>query len=335
MPTIRELSLRCGVSVSTVSKALNGYEDISEGTRQKIIDTANEIGYFPDANARALKLKRTYNIGVLYADASGQGLRNDFFAHVLAGFKDNIALRGYDLTFIEHGVGQRKMKYLEHCRNRNFDGVCIVCADFRDSEVKELIKSEFPVVAVDYSSKDCVCVLSDNVKGMEDLTEYIISCGHKKIAYIYGDASLVTDKRVEGYKMALKKAGLSFQDKYLVKGQYRNLEKTEKAAEELLKLSEPPTCIIAPDDLCAFGVLKVATKSGMKVPEDISIAGYDGIPASQALATRFTTVRQDADGIGAEAAKQLINLVENPKDAFPDDICLRAQLVKGESVKKL
>lgn len=335
MPTIRDLSLRCGVSVSTVSKALNGYGDVSEDTRQRIIEKANEIGYFPDANARALKLKKTYNIGVLYSDSAGQGLRNDFFAYVLAGFKDSLAARGYDLTFIEHGMGRRKMRYLEHCRNRNFDGICIVCADFKDEEVQELIHSDFHVVAVDYSSDACVSVLSDNRRGMEDLTDYIISRGHERIAYIYGEDSLVTRRRIEGYQESLGKAGIPFRTEYFVEGIYRNLERTEEITRKLLRLPELPTCIIAPDDLSAFGVIKVAAEKGMKIPDDISVAGYDGIPASQALAKKLTTVKQDADRIGAEAARQLISLVENPMGKLPDDICLKAQLVKGESVKKL
>lgn len=146
MATIRDISLKCGVSVSTVSKALNGYHDIGDATKQRILKIANEMGYYPDSNARALKLKKTYNIGVLFSTLSGHGLRNEYFAHILAALREYAANRGYDITFIEHNIGNRKMTYLEHCRYRNFDGVCIICAEFGDPEVHEIIQSNFPVI---------------------------------------------------------------------------------------------------------------------------------------------------------------------------------------------
>lgn len=166
MTTIRDLSLKCGVSVSTVSKALNGYQDISEQTRALVLKHANEMGYFPDANARALKMKKTCNIGVLYMDLSNQSLRNEYFAHILASFKEKIAKRGYDITFIEHNIGNRKMSYLEHCRYRNFDGICIACvAEYNDPEILELVNSDIPIVSIDHSFNGSITIMSDNIGG--------------------------------------------------------------------------------------------------------------------------------------------------------------------------
>lgn len=335
MVTIKDLSLRCGVSISTVSKALNGYQDISEGTRELIIKAANEIGYFPDANARALKMKKTYNIGVLFSTLSNHGLRNEYFAHILASFKEKASKRGYDITFIEHNMGNRKMTFLEHCKYRNFDGIFIACAEFGDAEVLEIVNSDYSVVTIDHVFNEAISVLSDNIEGMRQLTQYIIDQGHRKIAYIHGTKSSVTHNRLVSFHNTLRENGITIPNEYLVEGIYRDAQNTERLALKLLELPDPPTCIIAPDDYAALGVMNTARRLGLKIPEDISMAGYDGISVSQALEPKLTTIRQDTDKIGAEAAKQLINLIESPMTTSLENIYLKIQLVKGGTVKNI
>ncbi len=335
MATIKDLSLKCGVSVSTVSKALNGYQDIGETTRNLILKAANEIGYFPDANARALKMKKTYNIGVLFATLMEHGLRNEYFAHVLASFKDKAAKRGYDITFIEHNIGNRKMTYLEHCRYRNFDGVFIACAEFTEPEVLEVVNSDYPVVTIDHAFNEAISVLSDNVEGMRQLTQYIVDQGHTKIAFIHGTKSSVTHNRLVSFHNVLKQNAITIPDEYLIEANYRSAEASEEIAAKLLRLPDPPTCIIAPDDYSALGVMNAARRLGLRIPDDLSIAGYDGISVSQALEPKLTTIQQDTDKIGAEAAKQLINLIESPMATSLDNIYLKVQLFKGGSVRNL
>lgn len=335
MATIKELSLKCGVSISTVSKALNGYQDISEATRELVIKAANEMGYFPDANARALKMKKTYNLGVLFATLSNHGLRNEYFAHILASFKEEAARFGYDITFMEHNIGNRNMTYLEHCRHRNFDGICIACADFSEPEVLEVVNSDFPVVTIDHAFNDSISILSDNVEGMRQLTQYVIDQGHKKIAYVHGTKSSVTHNRLVSFNTVLKENEITIPDEYFVEGIYRNSERAEELALELLNLPDRPTCIMAPDDYSALGVMNTVRRCGLKIPEDVSVVGYDGISVSQALEPKLTTIKQDTDKIGAEAAKQLISLIENPMATSLDNIYLKVQLVKGGSVRDL
>lgn len=328
--------MKCGVSVSTVSKALNGYQDISEETRALVLRYASEMGYFPDANARALKMKKTCNIGVLYMDSSNQSLRNEYFAHILASFKEKVAKRGYDLTFIEHNIGNRKMSYLEHCRQRNFDGICIVCvAEFNDPELLELTNSDIPTVAIDHVFNGAISILSDNINGMKELIQYIIDQGHKDIAFIHGTKSSVTHNRLVSFHNIMRENNLPVHQEYILEGEYRSVSETERLTEELLNLPNRPTCIIAPDDYSALGVLNVASRRGLKIPDDLSVAGFDGIPFTKVLEPKLTTVRQDVDKIGAVAAKQLINLIESPMTTSLESICLQTQLIKGGTVKKL
>ncbi|SHL47538.1 transcriptional regulator, LacI family [Anaerocolumna jejuensis DSM 15929] len=335
MATIKDIAKKCRVSTSTVSKALNGYRDIGAEKREEIKKAAVELGYLPPDGRRAIKSKKTYNIGVLFSTLFDYGLRNEYFAHILASFKEKAALKGYDITFIEHNMGKRRMSYLEHCRYRNFDGVFIVCADFAQTQVIELVNSPYPVVTVDQVSNEAISILSDNYDGMKQLTQYIIDCGHKRIAYIHGNISSVTHNRLVGFHNAMKENGLTIPEEYLVEGIYRNSEACEELAKDLLKLPVPPTCIIAPDDYAALGVMNGIRKLGFKVPEDISVAGYDGISVSQAIEPRLTTVKQDTDKIGSEAAKQLVSLIESPMTTSLDSVCLGVELIEGGTVKKI
>lgn len=335
MATIRDLSLKCGVSVSTVSKALNGYKDISEATRNRVFQAANEIGYFPDSNARALKIKKTYNIGVLFSTLLNYGLRNEYFAHILAAFKEYAANHGYDITFIEHNIGNRKMSYIEHCRYRNFDGIFIACAEFDDPEVLEIVRSDFPVVVIDHAYDNAISILSDNSEGMRQLTQYIVDQGHTKIAYIHGTRSAVTHNRLVSFNTILKENGITIPDEYFMEGIYHSAEASETLTRKLLNLSDPPTCIIASDDYAALGVINTIHKMGLRVPEDISVAGFDGITVASTIEPKLTTIRQDTDKIGNEAAKQLISLIEHPMATSLERIYLKTQLVKGASVKAI
>ncbi|MDF2944180.1 MAG: transcriptional regulator, LacI family [Herbinix sp.] len=335
MATIQELSERCGVSVSTVSKALNGYSDISDKTRELVIKIANEMGYFPNANARALKLKKTYNLGVLFNTYSNLGLRNDYFAHILSAFKDEAAINGYDITFIEHNIGRRKMTYLEHCQHRHFDGVCIVCADYENEEVIRLVNSDLPVVTIDYAFQKSYSIISDNYGGMKQLTNFIIHQGHTSIALIHGVKTLVTKNRMDGFFDALQENGVKIDKEYILEGVYRNPAASEELTTKLLKMNNRPTCIIAPDDQSATGVTSAIRKLGLQLVKDISVAGYDGTDIQQLLGVKLTTVKQERDNIGTESAKKLIQLIEKSDELPLDTIFMKQTLVVGNSVKKI
>lgn len=335
MATILELSKRCGVSVSTVSKALNGYTDISDKTRDIVIKTANEMGYFPNANARALKLKKTYNIGVLFSTYTTLGLRNDYFAHILSALREETSQCGYDITFIEHHIGRRKMTYLEHCQYRHFDGVCIVCADYENEEVIKLVESDFPVVTIDYAFPSTYSIISDNYNGMKQMANHIIRQGHKKVALIHGSKSRVTRNRIEGFYDAMKEKDIPVPKEYVLEGQYRNPSLSEELAVHLLKLEDMPTCIIAPDDQSAVGVINAIRRQGLQPVKDISIAGYDGLESQQLIGVKLTTVKQERENIGREASRKLIQMIEHPQERLMDTVYMKQTLLIGNSIRKI
>ena len=173
MVSMKDIAKRCGVSVATVSKALNGQADIGEETRSRICSVADELGYLTNSAARALKTNRTYNLGVLFVDERRSGLSHEYFSAVLESFKVEAETHGYDITFINHNVGGRPTTYLQHCLYRGVDGVVIACVDFNDSRVRELVDSGIPLVTIDHVFNNRLAVVSDNVSGLEALVHYV------------------------------------------------------------------------------------------------------------------------------------------------------------------
>ena len=150
MPSLKDLAKECGVSVATVSKALNDQPDIAQATRERIHAAARRMGYLPNAAARALKTNRTYNLGVILDNDLQDSLLHTYFIIILNGFKREAERRGYDITLINHNIGGQTLTYLDHCRYRNVDGVCILCVDFYNPEIQNLVQSEIPLITVDH-----------------------------------------------------------------------------------------------------------------------------------------------------------------------------------------
>ena len=333
--TIRELSKRCGLSVSTVSKALNGYSDISEATRLTVAEVARDLGYYPNAHARALKTKRSYNLGVLFVDERQSGLTHAYFSSVLESFKKEAERRGYDITFISHNMGSSRMTYLEHCHYREVDGVCIACINFHEPEVAQLVDSELPVVTIDHLFNSRICIQSNNIDGMRQLVTHVYGKGHRRIAYIHGPRSAVTDSRLGSFHRTAESLGFQVPDSYTPACEYNDPRSVYDAVNGLLALPKPPTGLLISDDSAALGAYEAAADAGLQIPRDLSIAGYDGIDMMQLLKPRLTTIRQDTTRIGAEAAGKLVDLIESPKTAVPEISVIPCTLLEGETVADL
>lgn len=331
MIRLKDVAQKCGVSIATVSKALGDKNDISEETKAYIRKVCDEMGYLPHSTARAMRIKRTYNLGILLDSEDLSGLTHDYFARVVEAFRRTVERHGYDITFISNGKNG-SMTYLEHTRYMGVDGILVACVDYYDPDVLELVRSDVPVVTIDHAYDSCSSVVSDNIRGMKDLVDYICEKGHKKIAYIYGDNTAVTQNRVASYYRTLEEHGIDAPDSYVRASQYRNPKSAHELTKELLSLKNPPTCIIYPDDYSCIGGLNAIKESGIHVPEDISIAGYDGVYASQILDPQLTTIRQNTEEIGRIAAEKLISIVENPRTALIEKIVVEGKLLEGGTV---
>lgn len=332
MVSMKDIAQRCGVSVATVSKALNGQSDIGETTRQRICAAAEEMGYMTNSAARALKTNRTYNLGVLFVDERQSGLSHEYFSAVLESFKVEAENHGYDITFINHNVGGKHTSYLQHCLYRGVDGVVIACVDFHDPQVMELVNSRVPVVTIDHVFNNRMAVLSDNVAGMDELVRYVYSKGHRRIALIHGEPTSVTENRLTSFHRTCGDLGLEIGEEYIRQSNFHDPQSCMAITRELLQLPQRPSCIMFPDDVSYLGGLNAILDAGLRIPQDISVTGYDGIKLSQVMTPKLTTYRQDTQALGSRAAELLIRLIEKPKTTLPQQVVVPGCLLEGQSV---
>ena len=333
MVSMKDIAQHCGVSVATVSKALNGQRDIGEDTRARICAVAEELGYMTNSVARALKTNRTYNLGVLFVDERRSGLAHEYFSSMLESFKVEAENHGYDITFINHNVGGKTTSYLQHCLYRGVDGVINACGDNTIPQVRELVDSGIPLVTVDHIFNNRLAVVSDNEIGQEELVRYVHSRGHRKIAFLHGERTTVTQNRLTGFYRACEALNLEIPEEYIRECVYHDPDRCAAATRELLNLPERPTCIIFPDDFSYIGGMNVLNEMGLRIPEDISVVGYDGIHLAKVL--NLTTYSQNAEKIGATAAERLISLIEHPKTTLIDRIMVPGELLEGTTVKDI
>ena len=335
MVSMKDIAQACGVSVATVSKALNGQQDIGEATRERVMAAAKEMGYTANAMARALKTNRTYNIGILFADLQNSGFMHEYFASTLNSFRTEAERCGYDITFINCDVGHTKASYLQHARYRRVEGVAIICADFFDPMVQELVYSDVPVVTLDHAYDNRMAVLSDNMNGVDQLVRYVYAKGHCRIAYIHGNPTAVTERRLTGFYRACGELGLEVPEEYVVACEYHETEGCYEATKKLLALPQRPSCILYPDDYAYIGGYNAIIEAGLRIPEDISVVGYDGLGLSQVVSPKLTTWRQGTEALGRTAAGRLIERIENPRTTPPEHLLIGGSLLEGESVKQL
>lgn len=275
------------------------------------------------------------SIGVLYADETTSGLTHDFFAAVLESFIQTIQKKGYHVSFMNSNKSHEGRKtYLEQAKEREYAGIVVACIDMRDEEVLEMFQSQIPMVTIDEEIDGVISIKSDNYNGMKELTNYIISMGHTRIAYITGDDNTVATIRFKTFMETCKENNVEIPPEYLKKGSFRDIEKMTVLTEELLRLQNPPSCIIYPDDFAAVGGFNVIRARGLDIPSDVSLAGYDGLFLMSQYEPRITTVVQDKESIGRIAGEKLMEWIENPECELENTITVPTKLEKGRSVGK-
>ncbi|MBP3636003.1 MAG: LacI family DNA-binding transcriptional regulator [Clostridia bacterium] len=328
MVTIKMVAERCGLSIAAVSRALNNRSGISAERAEYVRQVAREMGYQPNEAARLLKTKCSNNIGILYHNL----LTHEFFSEVLEGIQLEAAENGYEITFLQNSGG---LTYFEHCQRRQCAGVILVQGPFNHDSVQPMKDSGMPLVFIEDMHPGYTVVRNDNVQAMEDMVRYLHGMGHRRIALICGDPCQVTDQRIEGFRRGCQACGIEIPQGYLQAANYRGVESSAEAVKRLLALPERPTCIIFPDDICFLGGRDELTHHGLRVPEDVSCAGFGGIRVVKLMRPRLTTYDQDASGIGRTAAREIIKAIENPKRYKPHAALVEGHIEPGDTVRPL
>jgi LacI family transcriptional regulator len=321
------------VSVSTVSRVFNGYDDVSPATRERVLDVARRLDYAPSAAARTLVKQRSQLIGVvLFTGYEHPDIHHPFFQEVLVGLKHGIGELGYDLLlFATEQPGSsrgRPHSYLRRARQHRVDGLVVMGVDRDDPEVEKLVRADIPVMAVDLDvvHDHTSFVASDNIGGARLAVRHLHELGHTRIATIAGPSNTKPGAdRTLGYRAEMRELGLTIPPGYEVEGDFYP-ESAERAMQSMLALTEPPTAVFAAADMMAVGAIRTMHTAGLSVPGDLAIVGFDDIRLAELLAPPLTTVRQDMVGIGLAAGRALVEQIENP-DVTPPVLTLPVELV--------
>ncbi|MFW6318843.1 MAG: LacI family DNA-binding transcriptional regulator [Bacillota bacterium] len=329
MVTIYDVAKKLNLSIATVSRALNGHDDVKPTTKQKVIDMAKKMGYFPNSMARTLTTKKSWNIGILFSDDMNSGFKHIFFANVINKIIETAAERGYDVSILSGNIGKKKTSYLDNARYRLLDGIIIATVDTTKEDVQKLIKSDLPVALIDQKFEEAICVNSKNRKGIKSLVNHLYEKGYKKITYITGQLNnYVAKDRKQAFLDITKE--LNIQDECnTIEGIFTDSILSYEITKNIMTKSDRPDAIMYSDDTAATGGLKYLVENGFSIPNDVAICGYDGVELSQLVTPRLTTVQQDINKLGNYVTNLLIDKIEgkNPEKEHWVDV----ELLIGET----
>lgn len=329
MITIYDIAKECGCSPATVSKVFNNTGNISAQKRREILAAAERMGYVPNVAARSLVNSKSNMVGILLFVDRALGLRHELFAEILNAFRIRMENCGYEVLLISEEAKLWQGDLLRHCKAMRLDGVFCLSCDYDSPAVKKLIDGGIPVVGFEVPYENVSCVESKNYESAKKLTEYFLSLGHKRIAFVSGTDTFITRERIRGYRDALMQAGLP-PDDLLQRCGYFSKDEGAIATRLLMSCGKKCTAALYPDDFTAIAGMRELKKYGISVPDDLSIAGFDGVSLGRMVTPQLTTVVQDAQKIGKVAADMLLDKIEG-RETEPRTVRLDTELFIGES----
>jgi LacI family transcriptional regulator len=302
--TIQDVAEKAGVSVSTVSRVLNGKVDVAGDTQERILAVIEELGYTSNLAARSMRSRKKNLIGLVVPD-----IRYPYAIEIMKGVNRAIAESTFDLLLYTTGGIQkagtelREQHFVSLLSNSLVDGVIVAASTAAE------FSTEAPIIAVDphVINAKYPAVQATNYRGALDTMEYLIGLGHRRIAFINGRPEILSSlRRFEGYRDALLNAGIQIDEALSVPGDFSTDTGRERALQ-LLSLDNPPTAIFASNDQSALGVYQAAEELGVRIPDDLSVVGFDNI--SEARYLGLTTVDQFLDEMGYVAVQMLTKLI--------------------------
>lgn len=312
---IRDVAREANVSITTVSRALNGYDDVNAETKKRILEVVNRLNYAPNANARSLGGMAPTVIALLLSGLSKRD-ESGFVFGLISGMHKVASEHNCEFIILTTDARTQNVTgYLQLCRQRNVDGVLISGLNNSDPYYNELMDSEIPCVVVEgefYSHN--VCGISiDNEMASYEAVRYLAELGHTKIAMMNGKQSAdVSIRRQKGYFQALRNSGIELDESWVYDGNY--LEETAYEQAKKMLLEHPDmTAVFCASDLMAIGTIDAIKASGRRVPEDISVIGFDDIPLARYVEGGLTTIKQSFYEFGVKGGEALYQMIENKK----------------------
>lgn len=329
--TIKDIAKMLNVSHTTVSRALNDSPFINEETKKRVMKAVKQLNYVPNFNAKSLVLNKSYNIALFFSTIS-QGTSPNFFYDIIEG-ANSVIKESYNLVV----KGIDEFKEFSFIDRQRFDGIILISQSESDNDfINYVLDKKIPLVVLNREVEDdsLINILTAEKEGSYHAVNYLIQNGHKHIAIIEGKKEFESSiKRKEGYIKALIENEMPINEEYMVYGEY-DIESGYRKMKELLKLSSVPTAVFCFNDDMAVGAMKAIADAGLKVPEDISIIGFDDSVVCNYVTPSLTSVRKPSRELSVKGAEKLLELIDS-KDCIRDKIYIEAKLVVRDSVKKL
>ena len=320
---------RAGVSPSTVSRILNGTAVVSGDKRAAVIRAIADLGFKPNPIARSLAGGRTLSVGVVT-----QSIDSPFYGVALRGIEDELDKAGYSALFVSgHWNAIEEARCIDILRSRRVDGVIVLTGRLSDQDLRDCAKA-LPVVVTgrNLDAQSLYSLNFDNVGGARMATEYLISLGHRRIACIAGDtAHQDAVERLEGYRLALQQAGIAFEPELVEPGQFHE-ESGRMAMEHLLDRRQRFTAAFACNDQMAYGAALAMFRRGLRVPDDVSLMGFDNLASAVYAIPPLSTINQSGYELGRIASLAMLQLISGSR---PNLLVPAPQLVVRESCKRL
>lgn len=330
MSTIKEVAKLAGVSISTVSRTLSGNAFVEDETRQKVMRAITMLNYKPNQMARGLRAGKTYTLALMIPD-----INSLYYPKIMRSIEQQVAQKDYALILCNNNENlEMEKRNLEMLMQRKVDG--IFCMSVSD-DVRHLIAAgrEVPVVLINRDFEDICCVSYDNVDGAYQMVKYLLEHGHRKIAGVFGDFRIQRYRtRYDGCKKAMEEYGIKDYKKYFI----YDVTTTEEAylrTMDMLERKDRPTAFFASLDIVAIGIYSAVYKSGLSIPEDISVVGYDNIDISNYLTPPLTTYNASTRNMAQEAVRCMFKLMEHNDPSNYENVVLRGDVKERLSVEAL
>lgn len=338
MPTLKDVAKKAGVSPSTVSRVINDSSRISEKTKMKVKKIMKEIGYHPNINARNLVKQRSHNLGLVIPYSTEEAFSDPFYSEILRGIGVLAHSKGFNLLLLtSDGENEEKKTVLKAVRGKQIDGVLILRAKKDDSLITELSKIDFPFVIVGRPEEkgEYFWVNNDNITASQKVVDYLIEKGHKNIAMIIGDDNyIMNNDRLEGYKRAFREHGLKIRDDLLVKTEKIDHHSIYMLSQKIIREHPEITAFYGMSDVIAYTILQAMNDMNIKIPQDVSIVGFNNNPMSKIVSPPLTTVDINTYLLGNKATELLIGVINGKINKYQHTI-VPTNIVERDSCKEL
>lgn len=307
--TLRDVARLSGFSVTTVSRALNGHSDVNEETRAKIEEVARQLHYYPNRVAQQLVTKKANVIGLYSLDR--ETFQNQFITLMISGMMDEATKHDFNLLLFTTQRLKTAEEVVSHCTHRGLGGAVISGLRMNEPLISDLPKTDFPIVLIDVpiAGPKATYISVNNVLGATQAIDHLVGLGHKRIGFINGhNEAWVSQQRLLGYKQGLGKHNLAYKATCVFEGDFSK-ESGRQGARILLSQHPEITAIFVASDLMAAGAVEELQSMGLKVPDEISVVGFDDQDFCTHVSPSLTTVRQDMYRFGRKAAQELIMMI--------------------------